>query len=212
MTPATTVGHSPARNDSETRSRLRIVAVFEPGASGAAVLAQAATLGASQPIDLTVVAIVAQATGPHCCGASPIAYNRAVRDAAAAELHQAAQLLGPDAENARFVLLLDGRHPPLPAWVGHNAFDLVLLPARRRVPRAPAHPAMRRLRHLPDVEVRIVKAPTHASRPQILNLIEAGRPPEPGEDSHGQSRQLNLIRALCLHLTELRGARGLGCR
>ncbi len=165
ISQATTIGWGAAANGGETRSSLRIAAVFEPGKSGAAVLAEAATLGASEPTDLTVVAIVPQVTGPRCCGVSPSAYNSAVRDDAAAELDQAAQVLGRHAKDATLVLLLEGRDPPLPEWILQSGFALVLLPARRRIQRAPSHPAMRRPRHLTNVEVRIVKAPTRPPLP-----------------------------------------------
>ncbi len=146
---------------------MRIAAVCEPGRSGLAALAEAIAEAATpgQKTELTVVAIVPQAAGPRCCGVSVTAYNRAVRDDAAAELDEAAQLLGRDAEDTTFVLLLEGRDPPLREWVVHRGFDLVLLPARRRAQRAPGHPAMRRLRHLANVEVRIVKAPTRPVAP-----------------------------------------------
>jgi hypothetical protein len=104
---------------------------------------------------LTVVAFAPQASGPRC-GASNDAYNCAVRDEAAAELSQAAELLGPLAERTRFKLLVEGRDPPLEAWVEQNRFGLVLLPARRAVLRSGGHPAARRLRRFSDAAVDLV--------------------------------------------------------
>ena len=137
---------------------MRVAAVFEPSRAGVAMLAEATALHASRLTELTVVVIVPQASSPHRCGASPRAFNDAVRDAAAQDLHRAALLLGHNAEDVSLVLLLEGKDPPLHEWVQHQGIGLVLLPARRRVRRTPRHPAMRRLRDLTEAEVRIVSA------------------------------------------------------
>jgi hypothetical protein len=146
----------PADNGAARRSSLRVAAVFEPSRAGVAVLAEATALHRSRPTELTIVVTVPQASSPHRCGASPRAYNCAVRDAGAADLHRAARLLGHDAEG--LVLLLERQDPPLHEWVLQNGIDLVLLPARRRVRRTPRHPASRRLRDRTEAEVRIVPA------------------------------------------------------
>jgi hypothetical protein len=131
--------------------------VFEPGASGRAALAQAAAFAAVPASELTVVAIAPQATSLRC-GPSPDAYNRAVRDAVAKELLEATALLGSVAEDITVKLLVEGSDLPLEKWVVQGGFDVVLLPARRRVLGSRDHPAARRLRRFTDADVRVVGA------------------------------------------------------
>ncbi len=152
------VGGSGAGKGVGERSGSRIAVVLEPGRSGAAALGQAAALAAMPDSELTVVAIAPQATGPRCCGPSPDAFNCAVRDEVANDLEKAAELIGSTSEAANFRLLVEGSDPPLETWVAQGGFDVVLLPARRRVLRPWGHPAERPLRRCADVDVHIVGA------------------------------------------------------
>jgi hypothetical protein len=140
----------------------RIAVVLEPGRSGAAALTQATALAASPGAELTVVAVAPKAIGCRCCGGpSPYAYNCAVRDDVAQDLHDAAARLDRGAQDINVKLLVEGRDPPLEEWVAQSRVDLVLLPARWRPLRRPDHPAARLLRRLTDASVRVVRAPLH---------------------------------------------------
>lgn len=137
----------------------RVLVVYESGRSGAAALDLAGRLVSDDGSALTVVSVAPQDTRI-CCGAgSAIDYNRAVCDAAAAELRRARDLLGDAANRASFKLLVQDNDPPLAAWVAACGFDVVLLPARRRVLRRAKHPAVDQLRTSTSAEVRIVARP-----------------------------------------------------
>jgi hypothetical protein len=85
-------------------------------------------------------------------------YNCAVRETAEAELRRAREELGPIAERASFKVLVQGKDPPLAAWIAAGDFDLVLLPARRRPLRRSKHPAAEPLRRSTSAEVRVIDA------------------------------------------------------
>jgi hypothetical protein len=134
----------------------RVVVVYEPGRTGSAALDLAARLVGDDDSGLTVVGVA-----PHeariCCGAgSAIDYNAAVREAADDELRQARELLGHAGNRASFKLLVPGTDPPLAAWIDAAGFDVVLLPARRRLLRNAKHPAADPLRKSTSAEVRVV--------------------------------------------------------
>jgi hypothetical protein len=96
-----TIGKTDAPDAAPGPPHTRIAVLFEPGRRGVAALARASELAAAPGVELTVVALAPQASGPRC-GASNDAYNCAASDEAAAELRQAAELLGPLAERTRF--------------------------------------------------------------------------------------------------------------
>jgi hypothetical protein len=136
----------------------RVVVLYEPGRSGSAALDLAGRLVGDDGSMLTVVG-VAPEDARICCGAgSAIDYNQAVRAAADADLRRARELLGDAGDRASFKLLVPGKDPPLAAWIDAACFDVVLLPARRRLLRSAKHPAADRLRRSTSVEVRIVEA------------------------------------------------------
>ncbi len=137
----------------------RIAVLFEPGRGGEAALREAALFADLTGSELTVVVPAPQAPALRCCGPSPDAFNCAVRDEAASELRQAMGLLGAAAERAVFTLLIEGRDPPLHAWVIQRRFDAMLLPPRRSLRRSSHHPALRRLRRVLGTRVRVVKPP-----------------------------------------------------
>jgi hypothetical protein len=138
--------------------RRRIAVLLEPGRRGAAALAHAAGLCESTDSELTVVALAPTAgtVCRSCGGVSTRAYNCAVRDDVAAELHRAVASLSTVAPQLESALLVEGTDPPLQRWVVQNGFDLVLLPSRWGVRRFERHPAARVLRRHTDASVRVV--------------------------------------------------------
>jgi hypothetical protein len=107
----------------------RVLAVFEPGRAGEATLREAAEL-AEAGSDLSVVTLAPQARSSRCCGKGGTGpYNIAVREEAASELRQARDILGATARRANFTVLVGHPSPPLAAWAGEHAFDLILLPS-----------------------------------------------------------------------------------
>jgi hypothetical protein len=150
----------------------RVVVLYEPGRTGSAALDLAGRLVGDDGCALTVVSVAPQDTRI-CCGAgSAIDYNRAVCEAADAELRQARELLGHAGNRASFKLLVQDKDPPLAAWIAACGFDVVLLPARRRPLRSAKHPAVDQLRRSTSAEVRIVEAGSsfEESRMEILGL------------------------------------------
>jgi hypothetical protein len=136
----------------------RVVVLYEPGRTGSAALDLAGRVVGGDGSALTVVTVAPQDTRI-CCGAgSAIDYNRAVCDAADAELRQARELLGDVGNRASFRLLVQDKDPPLAAWIAAGGFDVVLLPARRRPLRSAKHPAADQLRKSTSAEVRVVNA------------------------------------------------------
>lgn len=136
----------------------RVLVVFEPTSAGARALREAAELVAQ----LTVVTLAPQEC-KRCCGPGAEPYNRALREDATGELHEARRLLGPDAEPVVFRALVGARTPacskrqlamPLALWVREHGFDLVVLPRHRLTPGG--HYAARKLRCSTGAEVRLV--------------------------------------------------------
>lgn len=154
------------------RSPWRVAVLYEPGRGGAAALALARQLADSSPLELTVIAVAPQTTLVHgCCGMSAREYNRIIRDAAAEELEQAQERLEKAAASVSLQLLVERRDPSLEEWIAAKDFELVLLPARRRLLRADTHPAAARVRRSTSAEVRVI----HATEPQD-RLEPADRP------------------------------------
>jgi hypothetical protein len=155
LDPGVLSGKCSIESDAIRSAGRRVVVVYEPGRTGSAALDLAARL-VGDGSGLTVVGVA-----PHdariCCGAgSAIDYNAAVREAADDELRQARELLGHAGNRASFKLLVPGTDPPLAAWIDAAGFDVVLLPARRRLLRDARHPAADQLRKSTSAEVRVV--------------------------------------------------------
>lgn len=132
----------------------RVLVVFESGRSGAAALRAGAEL-AEAGRELSVVTLAPQAQPLRCCGgggAGP--YNCAVRAQADEELGEARDLLGARLKPAMLTVLVGHPDPPLVAWVGEHAFDIVLLPSRRLALRGGR--LARCLRRATAAEVRLV--------------------------------------------------------
>ena len=135
----------------------RVLVLREPGAAGAEALDIARELDLHQSATVTVVAVAPQAPSGPRCGGSALEFNAAVRETVAEELDQARERLGHAAGRTDYVLLVEGEDPPLEEWIAVGGFDLVLLPARRRLLRTPGHPAAARLRTMSGAEVQIVQ-------------------------------------------------------
>jgi hypothetical protein len=136
----------------------RVVVLYEPGRTGSAALDLAGRFARDDGCALAVVGVAPQDTRI-CCGAvSAMDYNHAVREAADAELRQARTLLGDAGKHASFKLLVQDKDPPLAAWIAAGGFDVVLLPARRRLLRRARHPLADELRGTTGADVRIVDA------------------------------------------------------
>jgi hypothetical protein len=151
----------------------RVVVLYEPGRTGSAALDLAGRLVGDDGSALTVVSVAPQDTRI-CCGAgSAIDYNRAVCEAADAELRQARELLDFAGNRASFKLLVQGKDPPLAAWIAAGGFGVVLLPARRRPLRSAKHPAADQIRRSTSAQVRVVDAGSSFEESRLENL---GRP------------------------------------
>jgi hypothetical protein len=154
-----------------------VLALYEPGRRGCAAVDLAVGLVATDPGRLTVVSVVPQDTAARCgrcCGSDPKAFNRAVAEAAAEDLAAARSRLGQTADQVTFTMLVEGIDLPLAGWVAEQQFELVLVPARRRLFGGAWHPEAQRLRSATSGDVRVVdgKSPYASS-------VEATRPPLP---------------------------------
>lgn len=138
------------------RGSVPVLVVFEHGRSGEAAL-RAAAERAEAGDELSVVTLAPQAKPSRCCGgggAGP--YNCAVRDAAAAELAEARELLGALAGRATFRALVGQPEPPLLAWIAEHEFHTVFLPGRPFAFRGGRQ--ARSVRRATAAEVRLVRA------------------------------------------------------
>jgi nucleotide-binding universal stress UspA family protein len=133
----------------------RVLVVFEPARSGAAALDLARELAECHGATLTIVSVAPQGMSGARCGNSALDYNLSVQDSVARDLDHARAWLEEMGVRASYELLLDGASPSLDELAAEG-FDLVLLPARRRLMRAPGHPAERGLRRATGLEVQVV--------------------------------------------------------
>jgi hypothetical protein len=133
-----------------------MVVLYEAGRPGSASLALAGRLVGGDGSGLTVVGIAPHDARMRCGAGSAIDFNAMVREAAADELRRARELLGRAGNRASFKLLVAGTDPPLAAWIDAGGFDVVVLPARRRLLRRAKHPAADQLRRSTSAEVRVV--------------------------------------------------------
>ncbi|MGN6169865.1 MAG: hypothetical protein ACTHQQ_17105 [Solirubrobacteraceae bacterium] len=140
-------------------ARRRVLVLHEAGPAGTAALDLARELDLQEGADLTVVAVVPTAASGSRCGGSALEFNAIVKETVANELDRARERLGHAAGRTKYALLVEGEDPALEQWIVAGSFDLILLPARRRLLRAPGHPSAGRLRDATDAEVRIVQRP-----------------------------------------------------
>src|ERR1700729_59545 len=138
----------------------RVLVVFEPARSGAAALELARELAESHGATLTIVSVAPQGVSGARCGNSALDYNLSVQDSVARDLDHARARLEEVGVHASDELLLDGASPSLDELAAEG-FDLVLLPARRRLLRAAGHPAAAGLRRATGADVQVV-APREA--------------------------------------------------
>jgi hypothetical protein len=148
--------------------RQRVLVLYEPGARGERALTRAARMVDRDGAELTVVAIAPQ-DSTACCGFGIAVYNEVVRDEAGAELDEARGLLGAAASGAVFNVLVGDSDPPFRSWVARQAFDVVLLPARRRVLRRRPSPSAAALRRASGADVRVI----NESRPRERDTLSA---------------------------------------
>jgi hypothetical protein len=136
----------------------RVLVVFEPGRSSTAALALARELAECHGAALTIVSVAPQGMSGARCGNSALDYNLAVQDSVARDLDHARARLEEVGVHAAYELLIDGASPSLDELAAAGDFDLVLLPARSRLMRAPGHPAVAGLRRATAAEVQVVGA------------------------------------------------------
>jgi nucleotide-binding universal stress UspA family protein len=139
----------------------RVLVVCEPGRGGAAVLELARELVEYEGATLTVVSVAPQGVSGARCGNSALDYNLAIQDSVAADLDHARAWLGEFGARASYELLLERVWPSLDEFAAAGGFDLVLLPARRRLMRPPGHPAAERLRRTTGAEIRVIAPRPH---------------------------------------------------
>jgi nucleotide-binding universal stress UspA family protein len=144
----------------------RVLAVFEPGRGGAAVIERARELVERQGATLTVISVAPQGVSGARCGNSALDYNLALQDSVAEDLDQARAWLGEFGTRTSYELLIERVSPSLDEFAASGSFDLVLLPARRRPLRKPGHPAAKRLQLTTGAEIQVIaprpKQRTHA--------------------------------------------------
>ena len=153
------------------KSPERVLVLYEQSRGGEAAIDIARELVQRPSATLTVAAVAPQAPSGPRCGNSAIEYNEVVADSVARDLDKARHRLGPAADRARFVLLVEGGEPSLAQFAGDGGYDLVLLPGRRRPLRGGTHhPEAARLRLSGGAEIRIVDP---ASRQQSRRPVGA---------------------------------------
>jgi hypothetical protein len=133
-----------------------VLVLCESGRGTVAALDAARELVEFEDAELTVVAVAPRAASGARCGNSALEYNAAVAAAVWKDLDDARERLGPAGADASYTLLIEDIDPPLDAFAAMDAFDLVLLPARRWALRAGRHPAAARLTRMSLAEVRVI--------------------------------------------------------
>jgi hypothetical protein len=136
----------------------RVLALYEPGASGARAVGRARELIEAQGGQLTVVTPVSKDTRVRGTGVSARDFNDAVRDSAQRDLDEARGLAGSVAERIVFEVVIEGGNTSLAGWAANGAFDIILLPARWRPFSRRAHPLAATLRRSTAAEVHVVGA------------------------------------------------------
>jgi hypothetical protein len=110
---------------------MRIAALVPGGRRAQRVLDEVIALAASDPLEVTLFAVVAHATG-RGCAVSPTPLNDAIDEAATADLDAAALYLPLAVPVVDRLVLREGVDPSLAAWASEGRFDLVVLAGRRR--------------------------------------------------------------------------------
>jgi nucleotide-binding universal stress UspA family protein len=148
-----------------------VLVLCEEGRAGAAAIDMARELAEPGQVTLTVVGVAPRAPSGPRCGNSAFDYNQAVAESVLGDLDRARVRLGPVAQHTKFQLLIEGTAPSLEQFARSGAFDLVLLPARRRPLRAAHHPAAARLKLIPGAEILIVEPRASGVRPRSRRRV-----------------------------------------
>ncbi len=138
--------------------RPRVLVLYERGASGSRAIDKARELIQAQGGQLTVVTVVTKDTRVRGTGVSARDYNDAVRDSAQRDLDEAHRLVGSLAERSAFEVVVEVGRTSLASWAVDGAFDVILLPARRRLFSRQAHPVAAALRGSTAADVCVVGA------------------------------------------------------
>jgi hypothetical protein len=149
-------GGGPSSRADLANDGLRVLVLYERGAAGSRAVDQARELIQAQDGRLTVVTLAPRDTRVRGTGVSARDYNDAVRDSAQRELDEARQLFGSLAERIVFEVVSEGGHMSLARWAAEGAFEVILLPARRRLFSRQAHPLAAALRGSTAADVRVV--------------------------------------------------------
>jgi nucleotide-binding universal stress UspA family protein len=136
----------------------RVLVLYERGRSGSRAIDHARELTLARDGQLTVVTVAPMDMRVRGCGVSARDYNDVVCDSARRELDEARRLLGSPAERIVFEVVFEDGHTSLAGWAANGAFDVILLPARRRLFSRLGHPLTARLRESTGADVRIVGA------------------------------------------------------
>lgn len=142
----------------------RVLLVWEPGRAGATALNLASRIGDAENAAVSVIGVVPHATSGSRCGNSALDYNAMIIDVVAADVAQACEQLRAAGVDASSEVLIDTAGDELATFAAAGDFDLVLLPARRRLLRAADHPVAKRLRHVVSGDVRVVASASPAER------------------------------------------------
>src|SRR5215475_6500161 len=118
---------------SSVRSVERVLVVCEHSRAGDAAIELARDLAETRHAALTLVGLAPRAPSGPRCGNSAVEYNQALADSVARDLDRARERLGGAAGGTTFVLLIEGADQTLEQFAHSGGFDLVLLPARRRL-------------------------------------------------------------------------------
>ena len=128
----------------------------ESGRSGVAALEAARELVEVEDAELTVVAVAPHAASGARCGDSALEYNAAVAAAVEKDLDDARERLGAAGADVLYLLLIEDLDPSLDEIASGDAFNIVLLPARRWALRAGRHPAKAGLMRTTAAEIRVI--------------------------------------------------------
>jgi riboflavin biosynthesis pyrimidine reductase len=138
--------------------RPRVLVLYERGGNGALAIDQALELVEAQDGQLTVVTLAARDARVRGTGVSARDYNDAVRESAKQDLEHARARLGSRAGQIVFGVVVEGGKTSLGSWAAEGAFDVILLPARRRLFSRRTHPLAAGLRGATGADVREVSA------------------------------------------------------
>lgn len=136
----------------------RVLVLYERRGSGSRAIDQARELMQAQAVRLTVITLAPRDTRVRGTGVSARDFNDAVRDSAQRELDEARRLLGSLAERTVFEVVPEGGDASLARWAADRGFEVILLPARRRLFSRQGHPLAAALRESTAADVRVVGA------------------------------------------------------